>query len=530
MGAIGHDGLAVPGKVDLAHEPPFTLGSITIHPGTRQVVGVDSQQSVEPRVMQVLVALVRAKGAIVTRDELTAWCWDGRIVGEDAINRTLSRIRQIAAGIGEQSFRVETIAKVGYRLIVDGADATTSLPTPAALPDGTEPSAGINRRQWGVGAVAAGVAALGGIAGWNLFGRRPDPHAVELVARGAQILRDEMPDSNQQGIGFLVEATKIDPDNSDAWGLLALAWRNAAEHSPPSQTASAVASCEAAARRALALDPNQGNALSALAKLRPIFGDWLGAERRFKAVLAIAPDNSATISALGTLLQSVGRVSESSIHSARAAEIDPLSPIYQFRRTYGLWCTGRLGEADRTIDRALQLWPRHPAVWSTRALIYALTDRPRAALAMINDREGRPFGMSERAVDFWRGPLKALETGASADVAAAMISSLAVVARSPGTAVSGICFASKLGDLDSAFAMADAYLLRRGPLVGGLLRSGPDQLAVTDQRWRMTMMLFIPATAQMRADARFLTLCREMGMADYWRARGTRPDFLLQRS
>ena len=526
MGAIGHDGLAVPGKVDLAHEPAFTLGHITIHPPTRQVIGRDVQQSVEPRVMQVLIALALAKGGIVTRDELTSWCWDGRIVGEDAINRTLSRIRQIAAGIGEGSFRIETIAKVGYRLIVNGADGTTSLQTPAALPDDAVPSAGISRRQWGAGAVAV----LGGIAAWKLFAARPDPRAAELVARGAQILRDEMPDSDQQGIGFLIEATKIDPDNADTWGLLALAWRNAAEHSPPSETASAVASCEAAARRALALDPNQGNALSALAKLRPIFGDWLEAERRFRAVLKIAPDNSATISALGTLMQSVGRVRESSIYSARAAEIDPLSPIYQFRRTFGLWCTGRLGEADRTIDRALQLWPRHPAVWNTRALIYALTDRPRAARAMIDDREGRPFGMSERAVDFWRGPLNAIETGASSDIAAAMVSSRAIVARSPGTAVTGICFASKLGDLDTAFAMADAYLLRRGPLVGGLLRSGPDQLAVTDGRWRMTMMLFIPTTAPMRADARFLPLCREMGMAGYWRARGIRPDFLVEPS
>lgn len=529
MRAIGHDGLAVPGKVDLAHEPAFTLGHLAIDPPTRQIAAGAVRQTIEPRVMQVLVALARARGAIVTRDELTLWCWDGRIVGDDAINRALSRIRAIAAEIGQGALRVETIAKVGYRLVIREGAEVPPPPTSPAL-HGQTPSAGISRRHWVAAAGAAGVAVLGGGAVWTLLAIRPDPRAAELVTRGAQVLRDEMPDSTQQGIGFLTEATAIDPNNAEAWGLLALAWRNAAEHSPPDQTAKAVASCEAAARRALAIDPNHGNAHSALAKLWPIFGDWLGAERRHRAVLEIAPDNAASISALGTLLQSVGRVRESSIHSARAAEIDPLSPIYQFRRTFGLWCTGRLGEADRTIDRALQLWPRHPAVWNARATIYALTDRPRAALAMIDDREGRPSGMSDRAADFWRLPLKAMETGAPADIATAMESSIAIVARSPGTAVSSICFASKLNQVDQAFAMADAYLLRRGPLVGGLLRSGPDQLAVTDQRWRMTMMLFIPATASMRADARFLPLCRDMGLAEYWRARGIRPDYLSNRA
>ena len=35
MGAIGHDGLAVPGHVDLAHEPPFALGTVSVEPATR---------------------------------------------------------------------------------------------------------------------------------------------------------------------------------------------------------------------------------------------------------------------------------------------------------------------------------------------------------------------------------------------------------------------------------------------------------------------------------------------------------------
>jgi hypothetical protein len=144
---------------------------------------------------------------------------------------------------------------------------------------------------------------------------------------------------------------------------------------------------------------------------------------------------------------------------------------------------------------------------------------------MIDDPDGLPLGMPESAVANWRISLKALATGSPKDIDAAMASTVDRLARSPAAAVNGICIAAKLGDLDSAFTMADAYLLRRGPHVG-VLRSGPDQLPLTDQRWQMTMMLFIPATAAMRSDPRFMALCEDMGMADYWRSSRTQPDFL----
>src|SRR3546814_6836414 len=67
--------------------------------------------------MQVLLALAEARSEIVRREDLTERCWEGRIVGEDAINRVLSRLRRVAEGIGEDSFRIETITKVGYRLV-----------------------------------------------------------------------------------------------------------------------------------------------------------------------------------------------------------------------------------------------------------------------------------------------------------------------------------------------------------------------------------------------------------------------------
>jgi TolB-like protein/DNA-binding winged helix-turn-helix (wHTH) protein len=121
--------------IRLAAERDFALGDLAVHPSVREVVRGGERHQVEPRVMQVLVALARADGAVVSRDELILRCWDGRVVGEAAINRCIFKLRELAeAGEGRASFRIETIARVGYRLeAVDGAGNVRPI-VPAAAP------------------------------------------------------------------------------------------------------------------------------------------------------------------------------------------------------------------------------------------------------------------------------------------------------------------------------------------------------------------------------------------------------------
>ena len=83
------------GRINLAHEAPVRLGALSIEPALRRVAHDDGREEiVEPRVMQVLVALIRARRRIITRDDLMMSCWHGVVVGEDAINRIISRLRR----------------------------------------------------------------------------------------------------------------------------------------------------------------------------------------------------------------------------------------------------------------------------------------------------------------------------------------------------------------------------------------------------------------------------------------------------
>ncbi len=61
-------------KVSLAHAPPFSVGAVSVRPATREVQTTNGRVVLEPRVMQVFVALARANGEVVTRDDLIAAC------------------------------------------------------------------------------------------------------------------------------------------------------------------------------------------------------------------------------------------------------------------------------------------------------------------------------------------------------------------------------------------------------------------------------------------------------------------------
>jgi DNA-binding winged helix-turn-helix (wHTH) protein len=102
-------------RIRLAQEADFQLAQLVVRPSLREVDGGARRDILEPRVMQVLVTLAALRGRVVSRDELIESCWEGRVVGEDAINRTISRLRRLADRF-ECAFEIDTVARVGYRL------------------------------------------------------------------------------------------------------------------------------------------------------------------------------------------------------------------------------------------------------------------------------------------------------------------------------------------------------------------------------------------------------------------------------
>lgn len=112
--------------IALKAEPDFTLGRLCVSPVACRVTGERGARRLQPRVMQVLVALARSKGEVVTRDQLIDLAWDGAVVGEDAITRAIGHIRRLSEWDDSGAFQIRTVPTIGYVLepgseVEDGA-------------------------------------------------------------------------------------------------------------------------------------------------------------------------------------------------------------------------------------------------------------------------------------------------------------------------------------------------------------------------------------------------------------------------
>lgn len=177
--------------IDLARAARFRLGDLEVDPPRRRV---STGETLEPRVMQVLVALARANGAVVSRDELIRTCWDGRIVGEDAITRVVGALRRLAEDRGGGAFKIETVPKVGYRLVGDvlpvvAPEPLTTNPAGQAAPAAESPvlgamtvgTAAAGRRKASLIAATAVVAVVAAGGAWWLTRPTPAAPAVQFT-------------------------------------------------------------------------------------------------------------------------------------------------------------------------------------------------------------------------------------------------------------------------------------------------------------------------------------------------------------
>ncbi len=520
--------------IDLAHEPAFALGSVRIRPSTREVVRADGRSEVlEPRVIQVMIALAKARGEIVTRDELTERCWEGRIVGEDAINRVISRLRAAAKGIGGGAFRIDTVTKVGYRLMIVGAAEpliapnTAASASPASPPEHAAAAPGLPRRAVIIGGAAA-IAAIG-VAGLVITRSRspagPPPDVAPLILQAQTALRQASSEGDTQAIGLLRRVVAMRPDYPDGWSELAMTYAIAAGGRPDAEAQAMRAQGWAAAQRSLALDAGNALARVSIEAAKPGAGNWWPLEQALLAAIVQHPERERLFLRLGILMSEVGRFGKAIARLAESARVGPPSPVLYFKHVLALWGANRLEEADRLAEEATATYPTHFAVWFTQFYLLMYTGRADAALAKAANRSGRPTGIPDGDFDTAVEAARALGTGSKSAIDAAMANQMVQARRGAGYAENAIQFAAVTGRIEDGFAIANAYFFDRGFTVGDV-RFTTTQGIFTPRPDRETAFLFMPQLAAMRADRRFDALVNDIGLKRYWAASGSRPDYM----
>jgi Tol biopolymer transport system component/DNA-binding winged helix-turn-helix (wHTH) protein len=127
----------------------FRLRGRVVDPSLNRVTASGQTVQVEPKIMQVLVALAERPGEVVTREELMARVWTGVFVTDDVLNRAVRELRRLFDE-EEQPSAIETIRKRGYRLTVPVERIENGdLARPLGVPHpGSPPGAAPTRPRW----------------------------------------------------------------------------------------------------------------------------------------------------------------------------------------------------------------------------------------------------------------------------------------------------------------------------------------------------------------------------------------------
>ena len=514
---------------DLTHAEGFALGPLTVDPPSRRVSAGGRSEMLEPRVMRVLVALGEAQGKVLSRDDLIAMCWDGVVVGGNAINQTISRLRHVFEELSGGAVRLETITKVGFRLVVDGQTAGAA-PLPDLPPAVAGRSASVapangaaarhrwSRRSLGAGLVAAGAVAALGTAFGLRRGHVPDPRAVELYQRGQAIQKAGVVESMGEAIEAYQQAVAIDPRYADAWAGIAIG------HRYPVYGQKMVLSdpreVRVAAGRALALDPDNADARLALIAAYPMFRRWLEREARLRAFLDDHPDSALGHALLANMLSQVGSIKEWLAAARRIVEIDPMRQVGWVQQALALSYLGRNEDADLAVEEARSRWPRDFRMWFLGYHVLIDSKRHAEAILYLRSTTRLPGAIATSMLENLLTTAEALATGQGmaewrrkAGNAPAVL-----VIESIWITVSNFVFA---GLTDELFALFEAYFF--GGVVNGTRVAPPGPLDA-----RPTTPLFAPAVLTLRGDPRYTSLLARCGLKDYWRKSGTQPDFRRQ--
>ena len=499
---------------DLAARADFALGGVTVSPSTRTLEGPDGSIDVEPRVMQVLLVLADSAGRVVTRETLFNRCWGGVFVGDDSLNRAVAAVRRALAEVGAEAFEIETIPRTGYRL-------TGAVPQSAGNDGADGKPRRLSRRNLIAGGAAAAVLGGGGLL-WALRSRESsDARFEQLIEVGESAIRTE--DANREIIRSLEQATAIRPGSARAWGLLAFFNIILAQLSEPRDAAPLIDHAQDAARRAFSINPREPNALLAMVELQGSTLDWFTRDQQLRQIIAIDPTRIWAIVELVLMLQAAGMNRESWYWNERAISLVPLSLDFLTKRAFKLWIAGRVTDADKVIDQVRALYPTNEWAWWARFVIFATTGRAHAAQTMLNSN---PKMLSDPAeASMWRVALPALIDRSAVPLSRireVCFHQAKVAGQTHGPAV---MILSALGDVDGGFAIADGALLARGPIVRqeqpGSNAAAQEAVDRTNMQW-----LWTPPCAPMRADPRFGPLCDGIGLTEYWRRRGVKPDYL----
>ena len=103
----------------------LAFGDYVLDGGRRELRRGSEQVALEPQVFDVLLYLALNRDRVVSKDDLIAAVWNGRIVSESTLTSRIAAARKAVGDSGERQALIKTYARKGFRFVGDirAADA-----------------------------------------------------------------------------------------------------------------------------------------------------------------------------------------------------------------------------------------------------------------------------------------------------------------------------------------------------------------------------------------------------------------------
>ncbi|MDH3512322.1 MAG: winged helix-turn-helix domain-containing protein, partial [Gammaproteobacteria bacterium] len=108
----------------------FVLGDWLVSPKLNRISKNGQAVSIKHKSMLVLVALADAKGEVLTRNEIMDSVWPGMEVTDDVLTQSVVELRKAFNDEARQPRYIETIPRVGFRLLPMVAQPATTSKAP----------------------------------------------------------------------------------------------------------------------------------------------------------------------------------------------------------------------------------------------------------------------------------------------------------------------------------------------------------------------------------------------------------------